>query len=77
MAEHRLHKLDVLGLIPGDYQPFHFPLFSPQKHLSLPQCEARVLGNFSTWGTVTLKLINNNELEVFSEDTPRAVLCMV
>ena len=29
VAEHWLHKPGVLGLIPGDCQPFHFPLFSP------------------------------------------------
>ena len=28
MAEHWLHKPGVLGMIPGDCLPFHFPLFS-------------------------------------------------
>ena len=45
VAEHWLHKLRVMGLIPGCCQPFHFPLFSPQRtsNLSLFQQEARVL----------------------------------
>ena len=29
VAEHWLHKPGVLGSIPGDCWPFHFPLFSP------------------------------------------------
>ena len=29
VAEHWLHKPGILGSIPGGYQPFHFPLFSP------------------------------------------------
>ena len=29
VAEHRLHKPDVLGSIPSNCRPFHFPLFSP------------------------------------------------
>ena len=33
VAEHWLHETGVLGSIPGDCQPFHFLLFSPQKHL--------------------------------------------
>ena len=27
------HKPGVLGLIPGDYRPFHFSPFAPEKHL--------------------------------------------
>ena len=27
------HKPGVLGLIPGDYRPFHFSPFAPKKHL--------------------------------------------
>ena len=27
VAEHWLHKPGVLGSIPGDYRPFHLPLF--------------------------------------------------
>ena len=30
VAEHWLHKPGVLGSIPSDCRPFHFPLFSPQ-----------------------------------------------
>ena len=29
-----LHKPGDLGSIPGDCWPFHFPLFSPLKHLN-------------------------------------------
>ena len=29
VAEHWLYKPGVLGLIPGDCRPFHFPLSSP------------------------------------------------
>ena len=45
VAEHWLHKPGVLGSIPGDYWPFHFPQFSPHniKIFSLFQREARVL----------------------------------
>ena len=44
VAEHWLHKPGVLGSVPGDCRPFHFPLFWPQKtsNLSLFQREARV-----------------------------------
>ena len=34
VAEHWQLKPGVLVLIPSDCQPFHFPLFSPQKHLN-------------------------------------------
>ena len=35
VAAHWLHKPGVLGLILGDYRPFHFPPFCLKKYLSL------------------------------------------
>ena len=33
VAEYWQHKPGVLGSIPGDFRPFHFPLFLSQIHL--------------------------------------------
>ena len=35
VAEHWLHKPGVLGLIPGDCRPFHFPVFLPHNIFNL------------------------------------------
>ena len=52
VAEYWQHKPGVLGLIPGGFQPFHFPLFSPQIHLISLYSNVRVqsiVSNITRW----------------------------